>query len=235
MTYCGLSHSAVAYTAEIDGQPVDFGVAGQINNNLVLFDRNTNRPIQQMYGSYGADPGDSERMQQHPTWNMDYAAFRELYPDAKVYFNPWGDGDSALARAWDQRINERMQVAVTMQYTTDDPAFPTIPKLDSRLHNKEKVWGFEINGDRVAYTKDFLLEQGNVVTTKIGNQQVTTVYFPDHDFVDAFRTTGIDELGTIDPRGVSSMAGKLERQPMVAEVLWMVWAHFFPGSDLNRV
>ena len=235
VTYCGLSHSALAFSPVIDDRPVDFGVAGQLNNNLVLFDRHTGKPIQQLYGSFGEAPGESERMQQYPTWNLSYAAFRELYPDAKLYFSPWGDGVNSLDSILDRRIGPRMLAAVTEQYTTDEPAFPTIPDPDPRLHNKEKVYGFDINGDRVAYTKEFIRKSGGQLTVSIGGEDVTIVHDRLHDFVDAFRTTGILELGTIDPRGLSSEAGKLERQPMVAEVLWMVWAYFYPGTDLNRV
>ena len=239
MTFCGMSHSALAFSPKIGGERVEFGVGGQQANNLLLYDRNKNRLIQQLYGGFEpfTQGQATERMPRQPVRLMPYGAFRTLYPEGRVYFNPfWAPFRNPALRLFDRFGRFIADTAIRHQHDrgNDKPFFPTIPKFDDRLANKTLVYAFDIADDRVAYTKEFLIEQGNRVEVTIGGQAIVLVHFPDLGFVDAFKTGGREAAG-IGPDGVTAAGEKLERQVMIPEIFWMVWANYFPNTALNRL
>lgn len=236
MTYCSLSHSAIAYEPRIGDRTVELSAAGQLSNNLILYDHRSGRLIQQFYGSFGLDQDGAASMPRPATRIMPYRAYQALYPDGRVYFNPPGAPfRGALSKTWDRAVRALMKWILDAHYdrTNDKPWFPTITHFDPRLPPKDFVYAFDIAGDRVAYSKEFLIANGDRVDVTIGGEAVAIVHFPEHGFVDAFKTGGRD-LGVIDAMGRTGDGEQLVRQPMFAEVFWMVWAHYYPGTGLNR-
>lgn len=241
MTYCGMSHAAIAYTPRIGGQRIDLAVAGQMFNNLLLYDRGSNQVIQQLLGHFEKDGGEGEAapepMSRQPVRIMPYRSFRNLYPRGRVYFNPpWAPFRGLLSKIFDKLVRLMVEDVLRRQYDrgNDKPFFPTIPKFDGRLPNKTFVYAFDISGDRVAYTKEFLIAQNNRVDVKIGGEDVAIVHFPDLEFVDAFKTGGRKASG-IRPDGMTAEGNQLERQCMLPEVFWMVWSYQFQDTALNRM
>lgn len=243
MTFCSLSHSAIAFEPRIGGRRLDLAVLGQAHNNLVLYDRVSNRPLQQLRGQFGVFAGAGEAMARHATTVMPYRAYRALYPAGRVYFNPPGAPfRGPLAGLLDRGFRALLKFVLDRHY---DPAiagpwFPTLDRFDDRLKPKTFVYGFDIGGDRVAYTDDFLAANGDRIDTEIGGRAVAIVRFPGHGFVDAFLTGGQQEAeigprGEIGPEGGAGQGVRLARQPMVPAIFWMVWSYYFPDTDLNRV
>lgn len=240
MTYCGMSHSAIAFAPRIGGQRVDLAVAGQTFNNLLLYDRGSNQVIQQLLGHFDKAGGEDEapqRMPRQPVRIMPYGSFRGLYPRGRVYFNPpWAPFRGLLSKILDKLVRLMVDDVLRRQYDrgNDKPFFPTIPKFDGRLPNKTFVFAFNINGDRVAYTKEFLIARNNRVDVKIGGEDIAIVHFPDLEFVDAFKTRG-RKAGGIRTDGITAEGDQLERQVMLPEVFWMVWSYYFQDTALNRL
>ena len=243
MTFCSLSRSAIAFEPRIEGARLDLGVLGQAHNNLVLYDRVSNRPIQQLRGQFGVFRGAGEAMARHATTVMPYGAYRALYPAGRVYFNPPGAPfRGPLARLLDRGFRALLTVILERHYdpATAGPWFPTIGRFDNRLKPKTFVYGFDIGGDRVAYTEDFVAANGDRIDTKIGGRAVAIVRFPDHGFIDAFLTGGQQDVD-IGPRGEIGLesgaeeGARLARQPMVPRIFWMVWYFHFPDTDVNRI
>ncbi len=238
MTFCGLTNGAIAFSPEIGGERVELGVGGQQANNLLLYDRRSNRLIQQLYG--GFEPfagGQAEQMPRQPVRLMRYGVYRKLYPQGRVYFNPlWAPFRNPVLRLLDRLGRFIADTAIRNQKDprSDKPFFPTIPTFDDRLPNKTFVYAFDIADDRVAYTKEFLIEQGNRVEVTIGGEAIVLVHFPDLGFVDAFKAGGRDTAG-IGPDGVTAAGETLERQVMIPEIIWMVWANYFRDTALNRL
>ena len=58
----------------------------QLKNNLVLFDKNSGEPIQQLWGSMERDEN-KHKMTEWPTIRMPFSSFKKLYPDGKVFIN----------------------------------------------------------------------------------------------------------------------------------------------------
>jgi len=51
MTYCCMIHLGHGYKPEIDGEKLDLEMVAQHGNNLIMRDKNTGEPVQQMYGT----------------------------------------------------------------------------------------------------------------------------------------------------------------------------------------
>jgi hypothetical protein len=237
MTYCGLTNMGIAYSPEIDGQPLELSVMTQLENNLVLWDSNSGEPIQQIWGTMEGAP-ERGRMKEWPTVRMPLASFEALYPDGLVFVNEiaaWNE--NPLAAAWDRLTRHVMMYnGVSLQWVGDDPAFPTIKEFDDRLPRKSLIYGLNIGDDYVAYTKEFIAKQGGVINTNVGGRPIVVAYDDQHRAVGAFYNdtgapiTGVNIMGEI-PGGKT-----LERvETLKSEAFWFIWANFYKETDVNRV
>ena len=222
MTFCALSHLGLAYSPYIAEEKVELKVFTQIQNNLVMFDAKSDEPIQQIWGSAESGRG---AMKPYPTQVMSYKAFKSLYPQGKVFFNP----EKGVR---DKVVRMMLRTVTNWQHELDAPVFPTIDNPDPRLHPKEQVWGINLGGEQVAFTVDFL-ERNTVVNTTVGGNPIVVVYYPQYSTVAGFkRGSSTIAVGEIDAHG-NTPAGKLERIPVASEVLWLIWANFYPETDLK--
>jgi hypothetical protein len=245
MTYCGLTNLGMAFTPEIDGQSVQLSPITQLENNLVMVDKTTGEPVQQLWGVREADviAGNTDkRMKEWPTFRMPFAKFVEAYPEGEVFVNDYliedmraGFLQNPVVFVYDKIMDGIFDWAIEEQKNSDQPAFPTIEYFDERLANKQPVWGFDIDGDYVAYTEEFVREQGGVVNATVGGQAVVIAYDEQFDSLGVFYNPAGKQIGQIDFWGVTEL-GKLERVESVkAGAFWVVWANFFPQTDVNRV
>lgn len=224
MTYCGLSHVGQAYSSNIDGQELNLKVMTQLKNNLVMFDANSQEPITQVYG----DMQNSKRSLKHiPTTVMPYSSFIKLYSEGKVFHY--------YHKNFIDKLVYKMLVAVIYgeggQYdkTTDELSFPSISHNDERLHAKEQVYGVNLNDIAVAFTKDYIIRNGGVVTETIGGDEITLKYFEDYDFVNIFYGT----VPEVDPYGFSNGVN----YPSVNhfnKILWKVWANYYRNTQVRK-
>lgn len=237
MTYCGLTNLGIAYSPVIDGQPLELSVMTQLENNLVLWDHNTGQPIQQLWGSMERAP-ERGRMKEWPTTRMPFASFEQLYPEGRVYVNLIDDfTDNPVTAAWDRLTRHVMMYnGVSLQWVGEEPAFPTIDKFDERLPRKTLIYGLNVGDDYVAYTKDFIVAQGDVVNTRIGGRPIVIHYDERFDSVGAFyNDTGIP-VEEIDVRGRTPAGRELTRvETLKNAAFWFIWANFHPETDVNRV
>jgi hypothetical protein len=225
LTYCSLSHLGMAVEPRLNGQELDLKLLTQLQNNLVMFDTKTNKPIQQIWASFD---GETERMRELPTRIMSFGTFQALYPQGLVFFNP-------PYSPWDKLVRWMMYSVVGLQHALDEPVFPTIHEFDSRLPNKAYVYGVNMNGQQVAFTLDAIKAQGNVLNTEVGGEPLALVYFEELGFVDAFhrridgRTVTVTD---IDPYG-NTAQGQLQRAVMAHEVFWFIWNTFYPATEVR--
>lgn len=225
MTFCGLSNLGIAYSpVREDGRRVDLKVMMQLENNLVVFDEATGEPFQQIYGR---GEFTSAELKRYPTQRMSWGAFREMYDDGKVFFNPADSPLDHLARFVAFR-------AMAYQASRPEPVFPTIEQVDPRLPPKKQVYGVTINGESVAFTPEYLERQG-IVTLELGGEPISMVYDRKHRIVGGFsrRMGGRIAAGTeVDIHG-NTPAGRLDRIPVESGVYWIIWSNFYPGTDLR--
>lgn len=236
MTYCGLTNLAIAYSPVLDGEPLDLGVMTQLQNNLVMWDRNSGEPIQQILGRLEGAP-EKGRMKEWPTVRMPFGTFAELFPDGKVFVNEIpGFFENPILAVWDRLTRHVMMYnGVSLQWAREAPAFPTIDEFDERLPRKARIYGVRIDGDAVAYTREFIIEHGNAVNTVIGGKPVVIAYDPEHDAVGAFYNHTGEPVRAVDILGRTADGETLERiEGLHNEAFWFIWAHFHPGADVNR-
>ncbi len=237
MTYCGLTNMGIAYSPVIGDQPLQLRAMTQLRNNLVMADSNTGEPIQQFWGTLERDGEKGPAMKQWATIRMPFGSFRQLYPDGKVFINGIRQqSDNPLVRAFDTLIRDGMMVHAvrTLQWQSDEPAFPTIKEFDERLPRKQLVYGLNVGEDYVAYTKQFIDEQGGLLNVEIGNQPLVIYYDEDFDSIAAYYNRSGQPVRSVDLFGNSDQ-GQLERvETLKNAVFWFIWYDFNKTTDVNR-
>ena len=236
MTYCGLTNMGIAYKPEIDGAKLDLGVMTQLENNLVLWDKKTGEPIQQFWGTKESEGPQGARMPEWPSFRMPLWAFEKIYPQGRVFLNPIPSfSENPFLAVYDRLMHMIFTHGIADQATKEEPTFPTIRRFDDRLPNKAKIYGANVGEDYVAYTADFIHQQGGLLNVEIGGRNIVVTYHKDVDSVGMYYNDTGETVSSVDFGGGSDR-GKLPRvETMKAEAYWVVWQNFFPQTDVNRV
>jgi hypothetical protein len=238
MTYCGLTNMGIAYSPVIEGQNLQLRVMTQLRNNLVMWDTNSGEPVQQFWGSLERDGEHGPSMRQWPTLRMPFGSFRQLYPDGKVFVNGIRQqSDNFLVRLWDKGVRDGMMLygVRTLQWQSDEPAFPTITEFDDRLPKKQLVYGINVGDDYVAYTKQFVQEQGGPLNVEIGGRQLVIYHDREYDSIAAFYNDSGERVNSVDLFGNSDQGGLSRVETMKSSIFWFIWYDFYKNTDLNRV
>lgn len=223
MTFCALSNLPVVYDTQLDGQETSLGILTQTHNNLVLYDDNSGELIQQITGEteFGATP-----MQTYANQMMSWKTFKAIYPQGEVFeytFDRWLD--TALLALFADGMEQ--------QFDPDrGPLFPTLRLDDTRLPLKEQVWGFNINGEQVAFARSFF-DKHPIYNTTVGGLPIVLSYHTDYETLGVYRRNSDTEITAVDIYG-NSVGGKLTRVPSYNGVFWMVWSHFFPQTRVMK-
>ena len=235
LTYCGLTNMGIAYRPEIEGNTVEMGVMTQLENNLVLWDRNSGEPIQQIWGRPERSGPDGPRMPQWPSFRMPLWAFEKAFPEGLIYLNPIPRfSENPLLALYDRGVQFVFSRTVKGQEVNDAPAFPTIKHFDDRLPNKTKIYGANVGEDYVAYTEDFIRGQDGPLNVEIGGRDIVVVYHEDFDSVGMYRNESGQPVSRIAFGGESDRGPLPRLETMKAQAYWVVWQNFFPQSEVNR-
>jgi hypothetical protein len=245
MTYCGLTNLGMAYVPEIDGQKLNLFPMTQLENNLVLADRNTGEPIQQIWGQTEADvvAGIDRGMDEYPTFRMPFSKFVQAYPEGEVFINDYLVKDmrpefweNPLLFSYDRVMEFIFNTAILYQQHIEAPVFPTIEHYDERLPTKTQIWGFDMKGDYVAYTTEFVQDNGNLINVKVGGEDVVVAWDEEYESLGVYYNDTGEQVHGIDFFGTTDTGVNLTRvESLKAGAYWVVWANFFPSTDLNRV
>lgn len=214
LTVCGLSHLGLAYRTEMDGKATSLKVLNQIDNNLVVYDANSDAlPIQQIYGV--SEDGQAA-LESVPTVLMPYGSFKALYPNAQIYFNP-------PENAFDKGQSSIMLWALRKQHRHEKPMSPmrNLPKDANVRPKKEKVYGVAFGKEAAAWTLEAIKKAG-VVNETVGGRAVVLIYHEGYDFVSCFAYPDTlhenQDLGSIDAYGKTSAGLTLRRLPFASQV-----------------
>ncbi len=238
MTYCGLTNLGIAYSPLIQDQKLDLTVMSQLKNNLVLCDKNSGEAIQQLWGSMERDES-GRSMKEWPTIRMPFSSFAQLYPDGKVFINEIARFDeNPLLALWDRLVRHVMMLwGVGLNWIDNEkPAFPTVKYSDRRLPMKELVYAISINDDHVAYSKDFVIAQGNRINVVIGGEDIVINYDAKLDTLTAFFNRTGAAVTDIDVFGKTDDGLQLDRvNTLKSRLFWFIFVEFYPDTDVNRV
>jgi hypothetical protein len=128
LTYCPLTASGINFAS--DG--IDFGNTGGLhNNNMVMYDRESESFWAQMKASSIIGDRVGERLELLPVFHGTWQAWKMLYPETEVLTT-----DTGYSRCYDSDIY------ISSGYTAStDVWFPQTPTIDERYHPKDMVLG----------------------------------------------------------------------------------------------
>ena len=233
MTYCAMANLGIGYTPEIEGQDLELEVLAQHGNNLILRDNTTNEPIQHIYGRRERDDRGGPAMKPWPTFRMSFGSFAKAYPEGKVFLNM--PSSNPLLRVFDLITETLFASGIARQHNEAAPIMDNMTHEDDRLPTKTYVWGIDMGDDAVCFTREFLVEQGNLVNTEVGGKAIVVALDPAHDSIGAWYRKDGTPISEIDFFGQSDQ-GPLQRvETLKPGLFWHVWAEFFPHTDINRL
>ncbi|MGF1757128.1 DUF3179 domain-containing protein [Photobacterium sagamiensis] len=224
MTFCALSNLPVVIEQDIGFGQSDLGILIQTHNNLVMVDRNSGELIQQITRT----PEFSEaKVVSHPNTMTTWKSFKELYPQATVF-------NYEFNRVVDSLLLALFEGPMEQQFSNEyGPIFPTLAMNDNRLPPKEQIWGFDSGDVQAAFTRSFA-QKNPVFKFDLEGHPLVLVYDEEHDIVNLFDGVIDDQLvdfESIDFRGTNEN-GRLKQLPMHNGVFWMVWSHWYPGTQV---
>jgi hypothetical protein len=116
----------------------------------------------------------------------------------------------------------------------DNWMFKTVDFTDTRLHSKEKIIGVVDGEDAVAYTREYLVEEG-ITNVSIGEKRLVIAHIPEHDVIVAFDRVkdGVElTVEGVDFFGNTEAQGRLERAFFFNGPMWAIWLHYYPHTEL---
>ncbi|MBM7035489.1 DUF3179 domain-containing (seleno)protein [Vibrio ulleungensis] len=234
MTYCSLSNVCVGVRPYIDGERLDLHVATQLENNLLMEDKSTGEPIQQLGLARECNLGSS--MKEFPTFKMPYSKFCEAYPDGEVFIesrpsffrNPLGFLHEVV-------MDGLFYLHVNKQRNNDEFLFDTCKNHDpdERLHKKEHVWALNMGDVYTCFDMAFLKSHHNLANVIVGGKRLVIHYDEQYESVGVWYNPSEEDVTKINFFGESNH-GQLERVESVkAGIFYGVWYNFYPQTSVN--
>ena len=223
-TYCIMTNLGSPIKNEIGGKRGNFKVLAQTNNNLLLWDTESDEIIQQITQECEFS---KEKLDPIPVYEMTYRGYKKLFPEGEVLYNVW---DKPMEKAVDMIFD------VEDAWYGEDFMFKTSNFEDERFPFKEHVVGIrdDANDAQLAVSKDYLKGQG-IVDLKVGEKDLVIAYFPEYETIAAF-DKGIYADSTITELSALGMSnqGQLEQEYLYNSVYWSVWAYYYPNTDVLK-
>jgi hypothetical protein len=150
VTYSPLTASAAAFSANVDGKVHTFGVSGLLyNNNLLLYDWETESLWSQMRGEAVAGLDSGKDLENIVTTTSTWAAWKAQHPETKV-----------LSTRTGYKRNYDIDPYVAFGPKTRRLLFP-VTRRDKKLPLKEQVLGLNYEGAARAYPIALLRNTGD--------------------------------------------------------------------------
>lgn len=223
--YCVMTNLGTPFINDINGEKGNFKVLAQTNNNLLIWDTKSDEIIQQITNE---SEFSKSRLEPLPVLEMTFRGYKKLFPNGSVLYN-----------TWDTPIEKMLDALMKPEDTWhgDDWMFKTANFDDKRLPEKEHIIGIRDDNanKQLAFTKAFIKQKG-VYNFEVGNKKLVISYFPEYETIACFNRTIDGEA--IDVENISIFGetpqGTLEQEYIYNSVLWAVWAHYYPNTDVLK-
>jgi len=241
MTHCILAHSSMAYKLGDGFRQPDITITAALANNLVFYDKTSQCSIIQLHN------GSLDRsfpLKTMPTVTCSLATWKQLYPDAPVWYRnrEWRDVFylKLLARA--DVIDPESPVIV----------YPLQHEHDRRLPMKDFVLGVQIGEQTMSYPVS-LFEKQPVLESELAGVKLVIFSAFNNDFINIYdrepdgRTLNFEaaDQNRFRDRATGSewtatgecISGELEGKsltpvPHYNKIFWYVWADYHPGTPI---
>ena len=235
MSYCAMTNLGMALEPEIDGKPLALKVMTQLENNLVMWDKNSGEPIQQIWAAKECDGKAGPTMAEYPVFKMPFEKFAQAYPAGQVFHrrrilmkeNP-------LFALYDKFWEAMFYMAIHRQKQEAAPVFPTLVHEDDSLPPKENVWGINIGDDAVCYSVPFVQSRGNLINTRIGGRDLVIHWDADYESLGVWYNDFGRDVSAMDFFGQSDLGEHVRVESVKAGLFYAMWFNFFPETEVNR-
>ena len=168
VTYCPLTASGLNFAAS----DIAFGNTGGLhNNNMVMYDRETESFWSQMKASAIIGSRAGERLELRPVFQGTWQAWKTLYPDTQVLNTRTGYNRS-------YSVDNYIRSGYTL---SSEVWFPQTPTIDTRYHPKDMVLGLLGDTETKAYLFSRLQATGDrrVLNDEFAGQPIVVVHQKD--------------------------------------------------------
>ena len=238
VTYCPLCYTMQVFERVIDGQAVEFGTTGKLyNSNLLMYDRLTDTYWSQAIGVAVMGHLSGRVLDTVPFDIISWGDWKAIHPDTLVLTT-----DTGYSRAYN--------VDPYDSYYTDRRVIFPIEHRDDRLHPKEVILGFNLDGVSKAYPQG-IVESETLVNDAVGDTPVLLVsLFPGNaraferiaggqvlDFVYSDGRITDTASGSVWNYDGLAVSGALQGQQLprlsIEPGFWFEWAAFHPQTLLH--
>jgi hypothetical protein len=182
VTWCPLCASAVVYDRRVGERTLTFGVSGKLaDDDLVLYDRETDSEFKQSLGEAIAGPLAGTRLEALPATLVPYRTFRDRYPDGEVLAPPGGESEAAGESEAPAPIDYDHE-PYRRYFETEGFGLDAHRGGDGRewthdgdLDPKALVLGVEHGDEALGFVRERLLAAGGTATATVGDRAVLAV------------------------------------------------------------
>lgn len=202
ITYCPLCGSGIAYERKINNEEVEFGTSGKLyNSNLVMYDRKTDSYWTQIFGQAIVGELTGMQLKEISIDTVVWRDWKKAHPDSEVLSQDTG-------------FNRNYGNDPYGNYYEDSFLFFPVEEESNRLHNKDVIFGIEVNGVFKAYREDDLKKAGEI-EDEVGEVKIKV---------------------TRDNAGIVKIINQDNGEEIVKERdFWFAWYAFHPDTELYEV
>lgn len=236
VTYCPLCRSGVAYSREVNGEILEFGVSGKLHEaNLVMYDRQTESYWSQISGKAIVGEKVPQKLDLIFSSITTWGEWRNGHPHTEVLSRDTGIYPATAYRG-----------SAYSGYRSSDSVGFGVEDVDNRLPAKKLVHGIKVGNTSKAYT-DEALKQERLVQDEIGDRTVLIFKHPEDGSVTALmkNNTGLDfemkDESLQDSEGdLWSFEGeKINGESSMDRIVpqgfyWFAWSKFNPETELYK-
>jgi len=181
VTWCPLCGSAVVYDRTVGDRVLDFGVSGKLaDDDLVLYDRQTESEWKQSSGAAIAGPLEGASLSVRPSTVLPWERFRDAHPGGVVLQPPGGASEAAGEGDTPEPID--YDDAPYADYLASDGFGLAAHRGEGSrewdredLDPKTVVLGVEAGGEALGFPLPRVRAAGGVVQTTVGDRDVVVV------------------------------------------------------------
>jgi len=200
ITYCPLCGSGVAFSSQVKGENLVFGVSGLLyNSDVLLYDRKTDSLWSQILRKGVSGKFSGVQLNQLPLAHTTWKAWQQKYPDSLVLSNQTG-----FSRNYENNPYQGYEKSRQLYFNVNQKA----PDL---YHPKERVLGIEIKNTFKAYPFVELNQSDRPIIDDVVGTQKISIHW------DQSNQSGI----VMDTKGIEI--------PTI-QLFWFAWYTFHPET-----
>ena len=237
--YCTLCGSMILYGTEYEGVNHELGTSGFLyRSNKLMYDRATQSLWSTLWGEPVVGPlvGQGIELERMSVVTSTWGVWRERHPDTLVL-----SLDTGYRRDYSEGAAYR-------EYFATDELMFNVPALDTRLKNKDEVFGLLVAGTEstpLALASDFL-QRNPLYHDELGEREI--VILTDQSGAHrAYEATGVrfvdwdgdqsvvDEQGTswtLEEARLESDDGRIKNRLPAHRAFWFGWYSAYPHTRL---